>query len=232
MEQLFAHIFGDSHSPNAIGCDEQIMVDHCRAWFTYCFTLLVFLPLTNQLEMNIGDWRYTFVLDRFPIIIRRMILFQEIMLVPSLKFVPFNKCEATVITITFSTKLLLKSHTPTKRMKWPELLHFRTSKPFLIWKPNQINSYYLAADDDNWLWLWIHWCSSWTSVVRKDYSQLEDVDVHGGLTYLPNLMLGKEPLWWILRIGFDTAHTTETIYMNCDERYCQNQIEHLKQQWH
>ena len=62
----------------------------------------------------------------------------------------------------------------------------------------------------------------------KDYSQLEYVSVHGGLTY-SDFNVAKEPpdgYWWI---GFDTAHYGDDPD-NCDERYCQNQIEQLKQQ--
>jgi hypothetical protein len=61
----------------------------------------------------------------------------------------------------------------------------------------------------------------------KNYMELE-VDIHGGLTY-SNKSVGKDPAdgyWWI---GFDTAHSGDNM-ITCNEQYCINQIEQLKQQ--
>jgi hypothetical protein len=61
----------------------------------------------------------------------------------------------------------------------------------------------------------------------KSYNELE-VSIHGGLTYSEN-SVGKEApdgYWWL---GFDTAHLGDNKY-SCDEQYCLNQIEKLKQQ--
>lgn len=62
----------------------------------------------------------------------------------------------------------------------------------------------------------------------QHYDNLHGVDVHGGLTYSDN-SVGKEPAdgyWWL---GFDTAHYTDNPY-SCNEQYCLDQIEQLKQQ--
>lgn len=61
-----------------------------------------------------------------------------------------------------------------------------------------------------------------------EYDDLRDVDVHGGLTWSENYIRGDEEAgwWWV---GFDTSHVGDDP-INCDEDYCNEQIEKLKQQ--
>jgi len=62
---------------------------------------------------------------------------------------------------------------------------------------------------------------------NKHYDNI-DVDIHGGLTYSNDHPPKGEPdgLWWT---GFDTAHCYDN-QVNCDETYCRNEVESLKQQ--
>lgn len=61
----------------------------------------------------------------------------------------------------------------------------------------------------------------------KNYDDI-NASVHGGLTWSDD-HVGKDPAdgyWWV---GFDTAHYGDNS-VSCDEQYCWDQIEQLKQQ--
>jgi hypothetical protein len=62
---------------------------------------------------------------------------------------------------------------------------------------------------------------------KKDYDDI-DVDVHGGLTWSDDHVGNDAPdgLWWV---GFDTAHYNDNT-CNCDEAYCEHEVESLKRQ--
>lgn len=66
----------------------------------------------------------------------------------------------------------------------------------------------------------------------KDYDTIHhenpDLSIHSGLTYARDHPPKQEPdgLWWI---GFDTLHYSDTA-ITCSEKYCQNEVESLKQQ--
>lgn len=93
MEQLFAHIFGDY----ILQSDWMAMNKSKRSLPCLVHVLLytsVFLLLTTSWKALLVIGVTHFVLDRFPIIIRRMIWLKN-HVGPGLKFVPFNKCEAT-----------------------------------------------------------------------------------------------------------------------------------------
>lgn len=93
MEQLLTHIFGDyilqsdwqatNKSKRTIPCLVHVLL------YTSCFLLL-----TNNCITLLIIGSTHFILDRFPIIIRRLIWFKN-HIGPGFKFVPFNLCKIT-----------------------------------------------------------------------------------------------------------------------------------------
>ena len=93
MEQLFAHIFGDY----ILQSDWMAMNKSKRSLPCLVHVLLytsVFLLLTTSWKALLVIGATHFVLDRFPVIVRRFIWFKNHM-GPNLKFVPFDLCKVT-----------------------------------------------------------------------------------------------------------------------------------------
>ena len=93
MEQLLCHIFADYCTQS----DWCAMNKSKRTWPCLVHVLLytsVFLFLTTSWKALLVIGGVHFLLDRFPIIIRRLIWFKN-HLGPNLQFVPFDKCKIT-----------------------------------------------------------------------------------------------------------------------------------------
>jgi hypothetical protein len=57
---------------------------------------------------------------------------------------------------------------------------------------------------------------------KKSYDDLQDVHVHGGLTFSDHRD-GDESIWWL---GFDTAHYGDNLTEQ-DENYVKNEVQTL-----
>src|SRR5690348_16822885 len=93
MEQLLCHIFGDY----ILQSDYLALNKSKRSWPCLVHVLLytsVFLLLTTSWKALLIIGGVHFILDRFPVIIRRLIWFKN-HIAPGLKFVPYNKCKIT-----------------------------------------------------------------------------------------------------------------------------------------
>lgn len=93
MEQLLCHIFADYGTQS----DWMAMNKSKRSLPCLVHVLLytsVFLLLTTSWKALLVIGSVHFVLDRFPVIIRRMIWIKN-HISPNFSYVPFNKCEAT-----------------------------------------------------------------------------------------------------------------------------------------
>ena len=93
MEQLFAHIFGDY----ILQSDWMALNKSKRSLPCLVHVLLytsVFLLLTTSWKALLVIGSVHFVLDRFPVIIRRLIWLKN-HVGPNFSYVSFNKCEAT-----------------------------------------------------------------------------------------------------------------------------------------
>jgi hypothetical protein len=93
MTQLLAHIFGDY----IMQSDWMAMNKSKRTWPCLVHILLytsVFLLLTTSWKALLVIGGVHFILDRFPIIIRRLIWLKNHM-GPSGKYVPFEACSVT-----------------------------------------------------------------------------------------------------------------------------------------
>lgn len=60
------------------------------------------------------------------------------------------------------------------------------------------------------------------------HEKYPNLSVHGGLTYSDSIIGDDESpnTWWV---GFDTCHLDDN-KITCDERYCETEVESLKQQ--
>lgn len=93
MEQLFAHIFGDY----ILQSDWMALNKSKRSLPCLVHVLLytsVFLFITTSWKALLVIGAVHFVLDRFPVIVRR-IIWTKNHLGPNFKFVPFNLCNIT-----------------------------------------------------------------------------------------------------------------------------------------
>ena len=72
----------------------------------------------------------------------------------------------------------------------------------------------------------------WHGKDYSDYANFPDIKVHGGITWASDELPGEDiiPLvgkyWWL---GFDTNHSRDNQF-NCDQTYCEQELESLYQQ--